>query len=70
MNQITLDLASSKQLHGLGQVVELCDPSGHVLGRFVPVVNRKPPSDERPFFFNTKSPLGSWMAATVMWKVP
>ena len=39
MNQITLDLALSKQLHSLGQVVELCDPSGKVLGRFVPVVD-------------------------------
>ena len=39
MNQITLDPTLSKQLHGLGQVVELCDPSGQVLGRFVPVVD-------------------------------
>lgn len=41
MTQIMLDVASSKQLHGLGQIVELCDPSGHVLGRFVPVVDMK-----------------------------
>jgi hypothetical protein len=39
MNQITLDPTLSKQLHGLAQVVELCDPSGHVLGRFVPVID-------------------------------
>jgi hypothetical protein len=37
MIQITLDAALAKYLQQLGQVVELCDPSGNVIGRFVPV---------------------------------
>lgn len=40
MTRIKLDAAISKQLHDLGQVVELCDPAGEVLGKFVPVVDR------------------------------
>ena len=36
MTQIMLDSGLSKQLHSLGQAVELCDPTGKVLGRFVP----------------------------------
>lgn len=39
MTQIKLDATLSSQLHGLGQVVELCDPSGKVLGKFVPTVD-------------------------------
>jgi hypothetical protein len=36
MTQIILNASVSSQLHGLKQPVELCDPSGQVLGRFVP----------------------------------
>ena len=39
MTQITLDSGLSKQLHALGQTAELCDPSGKVLGRFVPAID-------------------------------
>lgn len=39
MPKITLDQALSSQLHELSQVVELCDPSGRVLGRFVPLID-------------------------------
>lgn len=36
MTQIILDASVSGQLHNLTQPVELCDPSGRVLGEFVP----------------------------------
>jgi hypothetical protein len=36
MTRITVDATLSGQLHALTQVVELCDPSGRVLGQFVP----------------------------------
>ena len=36
MPKITLDDALSSKLHELSQVVELCDPTGRVLGRFIP----------------------------------
>lgn len=36
MTRITLDAASATRLTGVFQTVELCDPSGKVLGRFVP----------------------------------
>lgn len=39
MTQITLDATLSGTLHSLGQAVELCDPSGKVLGRFVPLID-------------------------------
>jgi hypothetical protein len=39
MAQITLDSALSSKLGGLTSVVELCDPSGRILGRFVPAVD-------------------------------
>jgi hypothetical protein len=39
MPKITLDAALSSKLHGLSQVVEMCDPSGRVLGRFIPQVD-------------------------------
>ena len=39
MTQITLDAALAGQLHALGRSAELCDPSGKVLGRFVPLID-------------------------------
>jgi hypothetical protein len=39
MTQIILDASVSSQLHKLIQPVELCDPSGRVLGKFVPRIN-------------------------------
>lgn len=39
MTQITLDASVSSQLHNLNQPAELCDPSGRVLGRFVPLID-------------------------------
>jgi hypothetical protein len=39
MTQIILDAGVSTQLHNLAQTVELCDPSGQVLGRFVPLID-------------------------------
>ncbi len=39
MTQIILDANLSGRLDQLGQPAELCDPSGKVIGRFVPVVN-------------------------------
>ena len=39
MTQIILDASVSSKLHDLGQPVELCDPSGRVLGRFVPLID-------------------------------
>jgi hypothetical protein len=36
MTQIILDAALASKLHALSEVVELCDPSGQVLGRFLP----------------------------------
>jgi hypothetical protein len=39
MTQITLDAGLAIQLHDLTQEVELCDPSGRVMGRFVPILD-------------------------------
>jgi hypothetical protein len=39
MSQITLDASISNKLKHLTQSVELCDPSGFVLGRFVPLID-------------------------------
>ncbi len=39
MTRITLDINVSDQLHTLQGPAELCDPSGRVLGRFVPGVD-------------------------------
>ena len=38
MTQITIDASLSTQLQQLGRVAELRDPSGRVVGRFVPLV--------------------------------
>jgi len=37
--QINLDAKIADQLRSLGRTVELCDPSGLVLGRFVPLID-------------------------------
>jgi len=39
MTQVILDASVSSQLHHLTHPVELCDPSGRVLGRFVPLID-------------------------------
>ncbi len=39
MTRITLDPNLSSRLGALGQTAELCDPSGKLIGRFVPVLN-------------------------------
>ena len=39
MPQITLDATVSSQLNGVIHAVELCDPAGRVLGRFVPLID-------------------------------
>jgi hypothetical protein len=39
MIQITVDSSLTSKLNQLSQAAELCDPSGRVLGRFVPVVD-------------------------------
>ena len=39
MPKIILDDTLSSKLHQLTQDVELCDPSGRVLGRFIPQVD-------------------------------
>ena len=39
MSRVTVDGALSAKLHELGQPAELCDPSGKVLGRFVPALD-------------------------------
>lgn len=39
MSQIILDASVASLLHALTQPVELCDPSGRVLGSFVPMVD-------------------------------
>ena len=36
MTRLTVDAALSGKLYELAQAVEVCDPSGKVLGRFVP----------------------------------
>jgi hypothetical protein len=36
---VTLDPTTARQLQGLGQVVDLRDPSGRLLGRFVPATD-------------------------------
>jgi hypothetical protein len=39
MTQIILDTSVASKLNALNQPVELCDPSGQVLGRFIPLIN-------------------------------
>jgi hypothetical protein len=39
VTQIFLDANLSTKLHQLGQPAELCDPSGKVLGKFVPLID-------------------------------
>jgi hypothetical protein len=39
MTRIVLDASVSNQLHALTQPAELCDPTGKVLGRFVPAID-------------------------------
>jgi hypothetical protein len=39
MTQIILDAALASQLHQLNEAADLCDPSGQVLGRFIPAVD-------------------------------
>ena len=39
MTQIRLDSGLATKLHDLTHVVELCDPSGRILGRFVPILD-------------------------------
>jgi hypothetical protein len=47
MPQLTLDSALAKQFHAFQEIVELRDPSGNVLGRFVPEYEQfEPPMDE------------------------
>ena len=45
MTQIILDASASGKLSEAMQPVELCDPSGRVLGRFVPLID---PSEWEP----------------------
>ncbi len=42
MTQIILDAALRKKLHNLNQPLELCDETGHVLARVIPILD---PSD-------------------------
>jgi hypothetical protein len=37
MTRIVADLETSKQLIGVKDMAEICDPSGKLLGRFLPV---------------------------------
>jgi hypothetical protein len=39
MPQILLDANLSAQLHNVTGCVELCDPTGRVIGRFVPLID-------------------------------
>ena len=39
MTRITLNADLADRLNELGRVVELCDPSGKVVGRFVPAAD-------------------------------
>jgi hypothetical protein len=39
MTQIILDATVSSKLSALTSSVELCDPSGRVLGRFIPLID-------------------------------
>ena len=39
MTQIILDATASNRLTNITHPVELCDPSGRVLGRFVPLID-------------------------------
>lgn len=39
MTRITMDAGAASKLQALSEVVELCDPSGRVLGCFLPAAN-------------------------------
>jgi hypothetical protein len=45
MTRVFLDANSATRLHDVCHTVELCDPSGRVLGRFIPVSD---PSEWEP----------------------
>ena len=60
MSQLTLDSALAKQLHALQDIVELRDPAGNLLGRFVPAdiadyERVEPPIDEEEMLRREKS---------------
>jgi hypothetical protein len=40
MTRIILDSNTANQLSSAGQPAELCDPTGKVVGRFVPLIDR------------------------------
>lgn len=39
MSRITIDAGLSQSLSNLTHPVELCDPNGHVVGKFVPKID-------------------------------
>ena len=39
MSQIILDAGAASKLNDISHSVELCDPSGRVLGRFIPLID-------------------------------
>jgi hypothetical protein len=39
MIQIVFDATASSKLNDLSNIVEFCDPSGRVLGRFIPLID-------------------------------
>jgi hypothetical protein len=39
MTRIILDATLASKLHDLGQVAELCDPAGRVVGKFIPLID-------------------------------
>jgi len=49
MTQIILDAIASGKLNDVVQPVDLCDPSGRVLGRFVPLIDQAEWEPESPF---------------------
>ncbi len=39
MTQIILDTIAVEKLNAVGHPVEVCDPSGHVIGKFIPLID-------------------------------
>ena len=72
MTQIILDAGMSRQLNHLNHAVELCDSTGRVLGRFIPLIDlsewepRSPDISEEELIRRAQSPEKRYSTAEVL----
>ena len=48
MTRVICDAVLREKLHDLAKPLELCDESGHILARLVPVIDREPRVSAEP----------------------